>query len=229
MKEGTTPQIEGLNLEHELVRQLEKEFPNDIIEHHGKSGDILHKIIFKSKEIGSILYECKKTSTFNKSYISQTKKAKSDRNATYGVLVTVATKKNTQGFYVENDIIVVHPYGTIYIAQVLRTSVIEMHSLKLSQKQIEGRAQYLMNFVKSETFKNSVENTIYRTRELAESLIKEYKAHRKTWRDRIIHYNAIYLNANRMEIATSNILKGIPMSKGLSKGEIKQLPAPNID
>ena len=229
LKEGTTAQVEGLNLEHELVKQLKKEFPMDIIEHHGKAGDILHKIIFKTKEIGSILYECKKTATFSKSYIDQTKKAKSDRNATYGVLVTVASKRNTQGFYVENEIIVVHPYGTVYVAQVLRTSIIEMHSLKLNQSELEGRAKDLMDFVKSDSFKNSVENTIYRTRELADLLKKEMKAHEKIWHDRFLHYNEIHNNASKLGIATSNILKGIPVNKGLTKGELKQLPAPNID
>jgi len=229
LKEGTTAQVEGLNLEHELVKQLKKEFSTDIIEHHGKAGDILHKIIFKGKQIGSILYECKKTATFSKSYIDQTKKAKSDRNATYGVLITVSSKRNTQGFYVENDIIVVHPYGTVYVAQVLRTSIMEMHSLKLNQKELEVRAQNLMDFVKSDNFKNSVENTIYRTRELADLLKKEIKAHEKIWHDRFLHYNEIHSNANKLGIATSNILKGIPAAKGLTKGELKQLPQPNID
>ena len=229
LKEGTTAQVEGLNLEHELVKQLKKEFPSDIIEHHGQAGDILHKIIFKTKEIGSILFECKKTATFNKSYIDQTKKAKSARNATYGVLITVASKRNTQGFYVEKDIIVVHPYGTVYVAQVLRTSIIEMNSLKLTQKELEGRAQDLMDFVKSDRFKNSVENTIYRTHELADLLQKEIKTHHKIWHDRFAHYNEIHSNANKLEIATSNILKGIPVTKGLTKEEMKQLPQPNIE
>jgi hypothetical protein len=229
LKKGTTAQDEGRDFELELVKQLKKEFPSDTIEHHGQAGDILHKIIFKTKEIGSILYECKKTATFNNDYIHQTKRAKASRNATYGVLVTFVSKKNTKGFYVENDVIVVHPYGTIYIAQVLRNSVIEMNALKLNHKELEGRAQDLMDFIKGDGFKNSVENTIYRTRELADSLQKEVKAHHRLWHDRIVHYNEIHNNANKINIATSNILKGIPLSKGLAKGEMKQLPQPNIN
>ena len=229
LKEGTTPQIDGFNLEQELVKKLKKEFSTDIIEHHGKCGDILQKIIFKSKEIGSILYECKKTSNFSRGYIHQTIKAKSDRNATHGVLVTSTCKKNTQGFYVENDIIVVHPYGTVYIAQVLRTSIIEMHCLSLNQKELEIRAQNLMCFIQSDSFKNSVENTIYRTRELAALLQKEVKAHHKIWESRFLHYSEINNNANKLNITTSNILKGIPNNKSLGKSDIKQLPQPNIN
>ena len=228
LKEGTTPQSAGHDFEKELVKQLEKEFPTDKIEHHGKGGDILHKVIFKSKEIGSILYECKKTTKFNPDYIHQTKRAISTRNATYGVLVTFVSKKNAQGFYVENDIIVVHPFGTVYIAQVLRNSIMEMHSLKLDHKELEERSQNLMNFIKSDDFKNSVDNTIYRTQELAKILLQEHKEHLKSWQKRFQHYNGIHGNTSAMQIATRNILNGLPFNKTLIKTEIKQLTAPEL-
>lgn len=228
LKEGTTPQSAGLDFEKELVRQLQKEFPTDKIEHHGKGGDIFHRVFSKSKEIGSILYECKKTTKFNQEYVHQTKRAISTRNATYGVLVTFATRKNSQGFFVENDIIVVHPYGTVHIAQVLRNALIEMHSLKLNHKQLEERSQNLMNFIKSDDFKNSVDNTIYRTQELAKMLVAEHKEHMKTWEKRFHHYNGIHSNTSQLQIATKNILNGLPINKNLIKTEIKQLPAPEL-
>lgn len=224
LKKGTTPQGAGRDFEIELVQQLKKEFPADNIEHHGTGGDILHKINFKSKEIGSILYECKKTATFNNDYIHQTKRAKSTRNATFGVLVSFVSKKETQGFYVENDIMVVHPYGAIYIAQVLRNSIIEMNSLRLSQKELGVRAENLMTFIKSNDFKNSVENTIYRTEELAKLLVAEYNDHKKMWNKRSSHYIGIHGNASQLQLTTKNILNGIPLNKSLLKSEIRQLP-----
>lgn len=227
LKEGTTPQSAGHDFERELVKQLEKEFPNDKIEHHGKGGDIFQRVIFKSKEIGSILYECKKTTKFSPDYVHQTKRAVSTRNATYGVLVTFASRKNSQGFFVENDIIIVHPFGTVYIAQVLRNALIEMNSLKLSHKELETRSQNLMNFIKSNDFKNFIDNTIYRTQELAKILVTEYKEHLRNWEKRKNHYNSIHSNANQLQIVTSNILNGIPLNKNLIKTEIKQLLAPN--
>ena len=228
LKDGTTPQTAGHDFEKDIVKQLQKEFPGDKIEHTGKGGDIFHRVIFKSKEIGSILYECKKTTKFSNDYIHQTKRAISTRNASYGVLVTFATRKNSQGFFVDNDIIVVHPFGTIYIAQVLRNSIIEMHSLKLNHKELEERSQNLMNFIKSDDFKNSVDNTIYRTQELAKILIQEHKDHLKIWEKRFHHYNGIHGNASGLQIATKNILSGLPINKNLIKTEIKQLTAPEL-
>jgi hypothetical protein len=228
LKEGTTPQTAGHDFEKELVKQLQKEFPSDKVEHYGKGGDIFHRVIFKSKEIGSILYECKKTTKFSSDYVHQTKRAIAQRNASYGVLVTFATRKDSQGFFVDNDIIVVHPFGTIHIAQVLRSALIEMHSLRLNHKELEERSQNLMNFIKSDDFKNSVDNTIYRTQELAKMLLQEHKEHVKNWEKRFNHYNGIHTNTNGIQISTKNILNGLPINKNLIKTEIKQLQAPDL-
>jgi DNA repair exonuclease SbcCD ATPase subunit len=41
LREGTTPQTDGLEFEDKLTSRLKREFPSDLIEHKGKSGDIL--------------------------------------------------------------------------------------------------------------------------------------------------------------------------------------------
>lgn len=228
LKKGTTPQVEGLNLEEELVKQLKKEFPEDKIEHHGKTGDIIHRVNFKNKPIGVILYECKKTTKFNPTFIDQTKKAMALRQTTYGVLVTTAFKKDTAGFWVEKDILIVHPYGAIYIAKVLRRSIIEIYSLKISRMEMEKRSKELMEYVKSEDFKNGVEDSIYRTRSLYEMLIKEIKSHKTIWDDRYVHYRTIHDNVSRLELVTSNILKGLPAKEALAQLRLKQLPPPEM-
>lgn len=225
LKEGTTPQSAGQDFEKELVKQLQKAFPFDKIEHTGKGGDIFHRVISKTKEIGCILYECKKTGKFSSDYVHQTKRAIATRNATYGVLVTFAQRKNFNGFCVENDIIIVHPYGTVHIAQVLRNALLEMHSLKLNHKELEERSQNLMNFIKSDDFRNSVDNTIYRTSELARILMAEHKEHIKSWHQRFQHYSGIHSNSSALQIVTKNILCGVPINKSLIKSEIKQLPS----
>lgn len=228
LKEGTTPQTAGLDFEKEIIKQLQKEFPGDKIEHHGKAGDILQKVILKTKHIGSILYECKKTATYSSKFVDQTKKAVVERNATYGVLITTAMKKKERGFFVDRDIIVIHPYGAIHIAHILRNALIEMHSLKLNSKQLEERSKNLMSFVKSDDFKNLIDSTIYRTQELAKMLVMEHKEHNKVWKKRLEHYAGIYDNSNILKITTNNIINGISINKKIIKSEIKQLPSVQI-
>jgi hypothetical protein len=226
LKKGTTPQIEGLNLEEELIRQLKKEFPKDKIEHPGKAGDILHHIVLQRKQIGTILYECKKTARFSNTFIDQTKKAVAKRKATYGVLVTTAFRKNTAGFWVEKDILIVHPYGAVYVAKVLRGSLIEMYSLKISGDEKKRRSKELMNYIKSDNFKNNVSDSIYRTKTLYEMLKKEVTTHKNVWISRYKHYEAILANVHRLNIVTTNILRGLSTKQAIKQVKLEVLPPP---
>ena len=207
LKKGTTPQIEGLNLEEELVKELKGKFPSDRNERHGHKGDILHYITHNSKEIGLIVYECKKTQKFQKNYITQIKNDVAKRNATYGVLVTTASEKNKAGFWVDNDILIVHPYGTIYIAEVLRKWIINFYALKLDKKELSECAKKLLEYIKSDKFKNCVQDSIHRIRELNEILKKEITTHKNSWEKRHDHYAHISENSQNIEEDSKTILQ----------------------
>jgi len=206
LKKGTTPQIEGLNLEEELVKELKQKFAEDRVEHHGHQGDILHYIMFKGKEIGLIVYECKKTQKFQKSYVKQIKEDVAKRNASYGVLVTLASEKEKAGFWIDNDILIVHPYGTVYIAEILRKWLIDMCALKLNREELKDCAKKILDYVKSDKFKNSVEDTIHRVRELNELLNKEMMAHKTLWEKRREHYGQIHEHSTNIEKESAEIL-----------------------
>ena len=207
LKKGTTPQIEGLNLEEELVKELRAKFPEDEIIRKGHGGDIFHYVKYKNKKIGFIIYECKKTQTFQKSYIHQIKNDVVKNNATYGVLVTVAPEKDKVGFWVKDDILIVHPYGTIYIAEVLRKWIISLYSLNLDKKELSECAKKLLEYIKSDKFKNCVEDTIDRTRQLNEMLKKEVTTHKNIWEKRHKHYVRISENSQNIEQDSKAILR----------------------
>ncbi len=206
LKKGSTPQLEGINLEHELVKELQNKFPHDRIEHHGQAGDILHYIVCEGKEIALIVYECKKTQKFNKGYISQIKNDVIKRNANYGVLVTLACDKKQSQFWVEKDILIVHPYGAPYIAEVLRKSLIQLYSLKLSDKELSERAKKLLEYIKSNKFRNSVKDNITRAKELYELLTREVEYHKTCWEKRHEHYNAIAKQSQEIEEDSKQIV-----------------------
>ena len=206
LKKGSTPQLEGLNFEHELIKELKLKFPHDKIEHHGQAGDILHYIICEGKEIALIVYECKKTQKFSKSYITQIKNDVIKRNANYGILVTFAQAKNKSQFWVEKDILIVHPYGAPYIAEILRNSLIQLYSLKLSDKELSERAKNLLEYIKSNKFRNSVKDNITRAKELYELLNKEVEYHKTCWKKRHEHYTSIAKQSQQMEEDSKKIV-----------------------
>jgi hypothetical protein len=206
IKKGTTPQIEGLELEKKLVEELQRKFPNDEVIHYGHQGDIFHKIKHNGELVGSILYECKKTKKYDKKFIKQVKEDMATRNATYGVLLTYAFDKGNAGFKTEEGIIVIHPYGTIHLAEFLRKKLIELHSLKLTKSELAEHAKKLWDYVKSSKFKNSIQDSIYRTRQLMELLEKEKSVHERMWEMRNEHYNKIHENTASVEKDSSIIM-----------------------
>jgi len=227
LKRGTTPQVEGLNFERELVSDLRKNFPHDRVEHHGKSGDILFCVSHKGKQVGSILFECKLTSAFSGAYVVQTKKAVAERNATYGILVTLAPKKGTAGFWVDSDVIVVHPFGAVHVAGVLRQSILDICTTRISTQEADRRAAALMEYIKSDDFRNLVGDTIFRTLELYGLLKKELKSHKKMWKRRFDHYRQIYDNSTGIKTRTTGIVQGVSARHEL-KSEPKLLPLPSL-
>jgi hypothetical protein len=227
LKRGTTPQIEGLNFERELVKDLQKNFPHDRVEHHGKGGDILLCIFHRGKQVGCIVFECKLTSNFSAAYVVQTKRAVGERMATYGILVTLASKKGTAGFWVDNDVIVVHPFGAVHVAGVLRQSILDICATRMSTQEADRRAAALMDYIKSDHFKNLVGDTIFRTLELYGLLKKEFAGHKKMWKRRFDHYRQIYDNSALIKTRTATILSG-GSSRHELKPEPKLLPLPSL-
>lgn len=216
IKKGTTPQLEGIDLEHELVKELKQKFPNDRIEHHGKGGDILHYISSEGKEIALIVYECKKTKAHSKSHVDQIKNDVISHKANYGILVTSASIKNKSGFWTERGILIVHPWGAPYLADILRRSLIQLYSLKLSDKELDERAKKLLGYIKSNKFKNSIKDNINRTKELNDILKREIEYHKTCWEQRNNHYGAIAKQSKEIENESETI---VGENSGLEENE----------
>jgi len=97
IERGTTPQTEGLEFEDELAARLRREFPQDLIIPKGKGGDVLQLVRFEQKEIGRIIFECKRTSRISGQHIHQAALAKQSREADFSVVVTTGKRKGFGG------------------------------------------------------------------------------------------------------------------------------------
>jgi len=222
IKKGTTPPIEGFIFEREVTKQLRSRFPEDDIRRTGKKGDILQTIKAEGKKVGKIVYECKKTKEFQKKFIQQVQRDKASLVADYGVIVSWATKEDRQGFWVEGDIIVVHPYGVLDIASFLRETLVQMYTLKLSKSEFETKGKAILQYMQSEEFRSSVQNTVAKSKEAWEILNKEYKTHINTWKKRFKIYQSIYRNSSVIQNTVRYVLLHSKLPKRLP--ELKKLP-----
>lgn len=208
IRKGLTQQMEGLNFEKVLLAELKSRFKDDSIQQFGKGGDILHSIAQASKVIGAILYECKKTDKWSNNFLKQVKRDMVARRADYGVVVTFALPKSARGFLVRSGVSFVHPYGAVHLADMLRTTLVELNNAKLSPGKVQQKLKDLMVYIQGTRFKGSIRQVIGETEELVQAMGREMQEHKRFWRDRYTRYGNIFQAASRMKTETVEILKG---------------------
>lgn len=206
IKKGTTPQIEGFDFERELANQLRTRFPEDEVKPTGRKGDVIQTVKTENKKVGKIIYECKKTKEFQNKFIEQIRRDKARAIADYGVIVTWATKEDKQGFWIEEDVIIVHPYGVLDIATFLRETLVQMYTLKMSKSEFEVKGKALLEFMQSEEFRTRIQDSIAKSRDAYEILKKEVKTHVNMWKKRFKIYESIHRNTGVIQNTVRHVL-----------------------
>lgn len=208
LKEGKTPQTAGFDYEKEVNKMLTENFPEDKIIPTGKKGDVIQQIFFQSNEIGSILYECKKTGDYSNAFIKEVKRHQEIARADYAVIVTYASKEGKSKFFIEENVIVIDPLGLLDVALLLRNALIEMHKLKLTKEEIKDKGILILKYMQSGEFKNSMVDTIDKSRKAYELLMSEVKDHQKIWYERIKIYASIHENIQGVRKSIGEIVTG---------------------
>ncbi len=226
IKKQTTPQIEGLLYEKELMKQLQKRFKDDKFVNTGKGGDIIHSIINNEENIGTIVYECKRVKNYVSKHVKQIYDAKHARKAEFGVLVTNAMKKGTNGFFIEKGVIVVHSTGVLHVANILRKQIVQISDMKLGQTERERVVKNILKYLESPEFSNSVSSIIQDSVFLYNELVNEVKRHYKVWKERYSLYSRINSEANAIQGNTNALLSGkeIEDKKGSMLPALVELP-----
>ncbi|MFH1890614.1 MAG: DUF2130 domain-containing protein [Candidatus Kuenenbacteria bacterium] len=208
LKEGKTPQTAGFDYEKEVIKILSENFPEDTLKPTGKEGDVIQYVTFNKNEIGSILYECKKTEKFNNSFIKEVIKHQEIARAEFAVIVTHALKEGKSKFFIEENIIVIDPLGLLDVATLLRNSLVEMHKLKLTKEEVKKKGVQILRYMQSKEFRNNMLDTIDKSRKVYELLVVEVKDHQKVWTERIKLYCSIHENIQSVRKSIGEIVTG---------------------
>lgn len=220
IEKGITPQIEGLLEEHKLVAKLMELFPSDKIQHHGKAGDIIQVVVDQRREIGRIVYECKRVKHFNRNYIDQAKEARRIRIAEFAVLVTNAFPSKKQYYFVEKNVFVISPICAEPIIHTLRESLIRMSLLKMTTEAKEKAVQRVYDYLSSSNYNGRVNDIANQLLDLGKELNSEIKSHRRVWRKRKDAYIALFNDVGEIDYSLKQL------ANPSSNGHGKLLPAP---
>ena len=224
IEKGITPQIEGLLEENILLAKLKELYPNDRFMHTGKGGDIIQIILEQKKEIGKIVYECKKVKKYDPKFIKQAKDARRLRGADFAILVTNAFPSKKQYYFVEKTVFVISPISLEPITYTLRESLIRISILKLSNEAKQLAVQKIYDYLSSNDYNNRVNDVSIQLTDLAKDLKKEMDSHKRTWEKRYLIYRSIYNDVGIIDFR----LKELVHNK-ISGRKFKQLEAHKTD
>lgn len=220
IEKGITPQIEGLLEEGILLAKLQQLFPHDKFEHPGKKGDIIQLVIAQGREVGRILYECKKVKQFDKKHVEQARAARSARKADYAVLVTNAFPAKKQYYFVEKEVLVISPVSLEPIVITLRGSLIRVALLRLSTQAKQRAVQQVYDYLSSAQYSNKINDMTDQLLDLARQLKSEMKAHKGLWERRYTTYQDLFTDVSNIDHNLRLLLQG---ATGKPR---KALPAP---
>lgn len=223
LKKGMTPQTAGFDYEKEVGKILKENFSEDDIIPTGKQGDVLQKVYKNKKEVGTILYECKRTENYDNGFIKEIKRHQETAKADYGVIVTHATKQNKSNFFVEDQIIVINPLGLLDIAYLLRITLIQISEMKLTNEKTELKGLEILRYMQTGEFKKYMVDNVEKSRKAYNLLIQEVKTHKKNWEDRLKIYFTIHQNTQTVRLAIGRIISGGIMT------QLGDEPFPNLD
>jgi hypothetical protein len=221
IEKGITPQIEGLLEEKNLLARLKELFRDDKFEHPGRGGDIIQLVIEQEKEIGKIVYECKKTKPpFQKRHIEQAKQARRLREADFALLVTNVFPVKKQYYFVEKNVFVISPISLEPITFTLRDSLVRMAILKMTNEAKQKAVQRVYDFLSSAEYNNKINDVATQLIDLARDLRLEIKSHRERWEKRYTIYSRLYSDVGLIDFK----LKGLIQNRLNDK--TKLLPPP---
>jgi hypothetical protein len=223
LRKQTTPQIEGLLHEGNLLKELKKHFPEDKFEHPGKGGDIIQVVMQNGQEAGVIVYECKRVRHYSTKHVTQALEAKEKRKADFAILVTNAMKKGTHGFYTERGVSIIHATGVLSFAHVLRDHLVQIAQMKLGQLQRKEAIRLTLEYLEGPEFANSMDAILRESVSVYDEMMDEVKKHVAGWNKRYISYKKIQEEASRVKSTSKAMLSGEPEYKKLI--QIDTLPA----
>jgi len=225
--EQSSQKLKGEVLELELQELLKHHFLVDEISQVSKGvrgADIVQKVFTRNSTMcGTILWETKRTKTFNKNWISKLKEDQRRLKAEIAVLVTISLPKEIKAFGNLEGIIVTSYELIIPLATLLRTRLIEITRLKHAALGQNEKTNLLYKYLTGTEFRQKMEVFVETLTTMQKELEQEKRAFAKIWAKREKQlYKAAYNIASLYGDMQGILGKSLPEIKNLELPDFTQ-------
>ena len=177
----------GEGAEVDLFEELKAVFPTDEIKRvkRGESGaDIVHTVVEKKRTCGVIVYDSKNRMAWRNSYTAKLRRDQLAAKADHAILACQAFPAGARQVHIQDGVIVANPARVIVIADILRSHIVQLAAIRLTNRQRTRKVTDLYEFITSEHCRQLFDQIDSLTDTMLELEVKEKKAHDSTWKQR---------------------------------------------
>jgi len=174
----------GEGAEVDLYEALKSEFPEDRITRVKKGepgGDILHVVVVKGRDCGTIIYDSKNHKAFRSEHVAKLKVDQIAANAEHAILSTHRFPQGTGQLHMIDGVLLANPARVVLLAKLVRKHLIQVHGLRLSSIERDSKTEALYNFITSEQCSLLFQRVGSKAGELIELQEKEIRWHKLNW------------------------------------------------
>lgn len=183
-KQGSQ-QLQGEVLELDLENRLKATFPGDefsAVPKGVEGGDIWQKVILKGKNMGSILWETKRTKAWSNAWISKLKSDAGRLSASEAILISEVLPADVKNFDRKEGVWITTYEHAISICRFVRFLISSIASVKVSAGQTEEEWEKVRDYMMSDSFKHKMQAHFDGIKNLKETLDAEKRSTMLRWK-----------------------------------------------
>jgi hypothetical protein len=186
--EQGSQQTQGEILEWMIEHEIKQMFPSDEIQEvkKGVYGADLKVQVRNAylQNCGKIIIECKNTKDWQNKWIDKLKQDKIEAKADIAILITKDFPRGKENFSVENEIYICGYQYWKPVLQTLRDGILRVHEIAENQVNKGEKMEILYDYLRSNEFKNLLQNIVDAFSAMRENLEKEKRNMQKQWAER---------------------------------------------
>lgn len=222
--EQGSQQMQGEALEQDFENRLRKTFPADEflpVPKGVEGGDIWQKVRFNGKEVGSILWETKRTKAWANSWTTKLKDDAAKISASESIIVSVILPNDINNFDRKDGVWITTYEHAISIARYVRFLVTSVFNARSSASHTEEEWGAIRDYIMSDSFKHRMQAHFDGINSLRDGLEKEKRSTTLRWKDQEKQINKLDMNTVNFYGELKSIVQNLP--------ELEEIETPLIE
>jgi len=222
-KQGSQ-QLQGEVLELDLEEKLKMSFPNDEflpVPKGVEGADLIQKVKYKERVVGSILWETKRTNGWDKKWLVKLKGDSAKVSSSEAIIVSEALPAGITSFDRKDGIWITSYHHAVNTCRYLRFLITSIASVKSSVNQTDEEWGKIRDYMMSETFKHRMQAHFDSIKILKDELEGEKRSTLLRWKRRESQIEKLDSNTINFYGELKDIVPNLPEIKEIDSVQFR--------